>query len=398
VVSFLEAPQTKCEGGVLECYSNVFLGSGIFAATAICGSAGVILYQRRNVAGRIRRSSSYDDRSILARITPSTQSQRDRALEESRASRGVGSGGLGRGGALTRTLTTQPLVSSRATGAQVLGGARTTAAAPQSKGTAPPYATFRKQMLERKAAAAAEVDLEMFTDLEEGNVDLFHQSSPTKGPPTSAATPSGGDEKECQICLSGFGPGDQIRVLPCMHTFHKPCVDEWLALGHNDCPLCKQVVNDPTLKVNSEFRHKVEQRLGIDSSSAGAEAGRVGCEPRGARGEEREGESAQVRAGRRPIRQVMGEMHEIGESEVSTSLYFTTAAGTADRTRGQRRERREAPRGEDGHRRERRERGETGARARDGAERSGVVNGGGAGGGGGGGRGGVRRIVVRLLG
>jgi len=169
-------------------------------------------------------------------------------------------------------------------------------------------------MLEHKAAAAAEVDLEIFTDLEEGNVDVFHESSPAKGSPTSAASPSGGDEKECQICLSGFGPGDQIQVLPWMHTFHKPCVDECLALGHNDCPLCKQVVDDPTLKVNSEFCHKVEQRLGINSSSAGAEAGRVGGEPPGARGEEREGESAQVRPGRRAIRQVMGEMHEIGES------------------------------------------------------------------------------------
>ncbi|PAV84697.1 hypothetical protein WR25_02251 [Diploscapter pachys] len=33
---------------------------------------------------------------------------------------------------------------------------------------------------------------------------------------------------ECAICMIDFEPGDCIRFLPCMHSFHKDCVDEWL--------------------------------------------------------------------------------------------------------------------------------------------------------------------------
>ncbi|EKX46822.1 hypothetical protein GUITHDRAFT_55685, partial [Guillardia theta CCMP2712] len=50
------------------------------------------------------------------------------------------------------------------------------------------------------------------------------------------------EEKECMICLGTFRPGEQVRMLPCMHCFHKPCVDEWLEQGHDSCPLCMQSV------------------------------------------------------------------------------------------------------------------------------------------------------------
>ena len=86
-------------------------------------------------------------------------------------------------------------------------------------------------------------------------------------------------EKECLVCLGTFGPGDQIRVLPCMHTFHKECVDEWLNLGHNDCPLCKQEVNAP-LKVNSEFQKEVESRLGVDLSDIASSRAPAPAAPR----------------------------------------------------------------------------------------------------------------------
>ncbi|CAD6195800.1 unnamed protein product [Caenorhabditis auriculariae] len=39
-----------------------------------------------------------------------------------------------------------------------------------------------------------------------------------------------GDTKdnECAICMVDFEPGERIRFLPCMHSFHQECVDEWL--------------------------------------------------------------------------------------------------------------------------------------------------------------------------
>ena len=42
----------------------------------------------------------------------------------------------------------------------------------------------------------------------------------------------------CTICLGDYEEGEVLRVLPCLHRFHQPCVDPWLA-EHTQCPLCK---------------------------------------------------------------------------------------------------------------------------------------------------------------
>lgn len=44
--------------------------------------------------------------------------------------------------------------------------------------------------------------------------------------------------KACAICIDAFRPYDQVRHLPCRHSFHKLCVDPWLKIKHV-CPLCK---------------------------------------------------------------------------------------------------------------------------------------------------------------
>ena len=50
-----------------------------------------------------------------------------------------------------------------------------------------------------------------------------------------------GEEKieRCAICVEDFKDGDLLRVLPCDHSFHKECIDEWLINHSNVCPLCK---------------------------------------------------------------------------------------------------------------------------------------------------------------
>ena len=71
------------------------------------------------------------------------------------------------------------------------------------------------------------------------------------------------DTSTCSICTEDFSPSDPIRILPCRHKFHPPCVDPWL-LREGTCPLCRV-----DLRVDAETQ-KPDQPL-PESSNARAE-------------------------------------------------------------------------------------------------------------------------------
>ena len=47
-------------------------------------------------------------------------------------------------------------------------------------------------------------------------------------------------QKTCAICITDFEPADEVRLLPCSHNYHKPCIDEWLKRNFT-CPECRTV-------------------------------------------------------------------------------------------------------------------------------------------------------------
>lgn len=46
----------------------------------------------------------------------------------------------------------------------------------------------------------------------------------------------------CVICMMDFVYGDPIRFLPCMHTYHMDCIDDWLMRSFT-CPSCMEPVD-----------------------------------------------------------------------------------------------------------------------------------------------------------
>jgi len=48
--------------------------------------------------------------------------------------------------------------------------------------------------------------------------------------------------RECVICMIEFNIGDKIRYLPCMHTYHTECIDDWLMRSFT-CPSCMEPVD-----------------------------------------------------------------------------------------------------------------------------------------------------------
>lgn len=67
----------------------------------------------------------------------------------------------------------------------------------------------------------------------------------TVPPSAQSSTPTGDNTNEkstqnnnCAVCLENKVPGEVVRSLPCLHSFHQVCIDPWLQ-SNASCPVCK---------------------------------------------------------------------------------------------------------------------------------------------------------------
>lgn len=65
-------------------------------------------------------------------------------------------------------------------------------------------------------------------------------------------------EIRCCVCMCDVEVGEELRVLPCTHKYHKSCIDEWLTYN-GCCPACKKRIAPPRSRRRSEvFREGQE--------------------------------------------------------------------------------------------------------------------------------------------
>jgi len=73
----------------------------------------------------------------------------------------------------------------------------------------------------------------------------------------------------CAICLGDFEEDEELRLLPCVHVFHKPCIDVWIERSglNASCPLCKREL------LPRSARRTQQSESGANSTEAGTSAG-----------------------------------------------------------------------------------------------------------------------------
>ncbi|XP_061458682.1 E3 ubiquitin-protein ligase ZNRF3 isoform X2 [Rhineura floridana] len=87
---------------------------------------------------------------------------------------------------------------------------------------------------------------------------------PCEGSCSALDTLGSSSTSDCAICLEKYLDGEELRVIPCAHRFHRKCVDPWL-LQHHTCPHCRHNIIEqkkgaPGQVCEEEIVHQMRSR------------------------------------------------------------------------------------------------------------------------------------------
>jgi hypothetical protein len=105
--------------------------------------------------------------------------------------------------------------------------------------------------------------------LERDANDLLHQDAQNPSHPSHPHRPhdsydDNATSAECLVCLAPYRHKDIVVSLSCGHSYHGPCLYEWL-IRHCHCPYCRH-------DLQAEYSHKRESRCPNTAASGTAMA------------------------------------------------------------------------------------------------------------------------------
>ena len=95
-----------------------------------------------------------------------------------------------------------------------------------------------------RGASESEINALPVHILESNSEEIRAQSDNINNNNSNSSTAASAFNRDsCNICLEPYEIGDELRTIPCMHKFHKNCIDKWLR-SNATCPVCKCSIND----------------------------------------------------------------------------------------------------------------------------------------------------------